>query len=67
MHQSTPPSSSLSLLHAFSLPQATRDALVRHKQEFGDLLGKENLVALIIDGPVGHVYLHVLKSLYHIC
>ncbi|XP_035827119.1 probable phospholipid-transporting ATPase IA isoform X2 [Aplysia californica] len=29
---------------------ATRDALVRHKAEFGELLGKENLVGFIIDG-----------------
>ncbi|GFR91276.1 phospholipid-transporting ATPase [Elysia marginata] len=29
---------------------ATRDALVRHKAEFGEQLGKENYVGMIIDG-----------------
>ncbi|XP_055894681.1 probable phospholipid-transporting ATPase IA isoform X6 [Biomphalaria glabrata] len=28
----------------------TRDALVRHKAQFGEMLGKENYVGLIIDG-----------------
>ncbi|GFO09200.1 phospholipid-transporting ATPase, partial [Plakobranchus ocellatus] len=29
---------------------ATRDALIRHKTEFGEQLGKENYVGLVIDG-----------------
>lgn len=30
--------------------EATRESLIKHKESFGDMLGKDNLVALIIDG-----------------
>ena len=33
--------------------QSTRETLKRHVVEFGDQLGKENEVALIVDGQVG--------------
>ena len=36
----------------FTFFQSTREALVKKKEEFGDAIGKENDVGLIIDGKV---------------
>ena len=43
--------------------QSTRETLKRHVVEFGDQLGKENEVALIVDGQVTAVKYFITNSM----
>lgn len=53
----------LLILHCL-FSQSTRDALVRHKSQFGEQLGKENYVGFIIDGQVS---VHIHEFMRAIC